>query len=84
MPKGQKTNASISTDFDTCPICGYTCKNFKDLKYQSKMVSLHIEKEHGVTNVIHSRVDTRTFNINKNETLLSTLAKLRQEEGGLA
>jgi hypothetical protein len=48
------------------------------------MVSLHIEKEHGVTNVIHSRVDTRTFNINKNETLLSTLAKLRQEEGGLA
>lgn len=83
MPKGKKPNASISTNFNMCPICGYTCKNFKDLKCQSKMVSLHIQKEHGVTNIIHRTIDTYTYNINKKETLLKTLTKLRKEEGGL-
>ena len=34
MPKGQKTRVAYITDWDMCPVCGYTCQNFKDLKIQ--------------------------------------------------
>jgi len=49
MPKGQKKLiTSHVVDWNMCPLCGYTCKNFKDLKLQKKFVRLHMTKEHGV------------------------------------
>lgn len=83
MPKGKKMIAGNVVDWNMCPMCGYTCKNFKDLKFQQKMVRLHMTKEHGVTEFTEHKAPVTTWFPEKNETLLSTLTKIRQEEGGL-
>lgn len=78
MTKGKKMIVKNVIEGTTCPICGYTCKNFKDLKFIQKIVRLHMTKEHGFTEFTEHNSAT-TCNPEKNETLLSTLTKLRQE-----
>jgi hypothetical protein len=51
MPKKMKEMGqarSIGYYCHKCDICGYTCKNYKDLKLQKKMIELHITKNHPI------------------------------------
>ena len=80
MPKGQKTRVAYITDWDMCPVCGYTCQNFKDLKIQKKMIRIHMTKEHGITEFGESAVYNKAWFPDKNETFSSMLSKILQND----
>jgi hypothetical protein len=66
-------------DWTMCPMCGYTCKNFKDLKLQKKFVRLHMTKEHGVTEFEDLKPVEKPFFPQKNESISSMLSEILKQ-----